>query len=541
MRKNLFWIASLALGLVACSDKDIPSPGETENNVGNEEVSSVSEPMQRMNLTATPSDQSRVTLFAGTRAEGELEPGQLKLIASIDNPSKDKDSDFTLDPGKDARYLSATCVYYDEIEDRYIATYHMQGNNYNTHLDRDVAGFIETFKIKDDGTVDVENIYRSEDPSKVDFDFNHLYFDNMAQHVSFNGQVQGHINEDRVIAVGHLIQSTSTGKSDTKAIIGKLDLEGNPSFEYKVVYTGEKILDENGKSLGRVDAQDVNAVVRRFDTYYLATRKGIALLNAMDEENQLFEPRFDKVGNNYFIKSKGSVKHVACDGGYSKVAFLYLTEDFPEGFNGETEIAARMVKVDITNDGLTGEANFGYGNSYDTQLTDVSGIDIKDLDKYGNGWSTFNVTFDKPVAPIDGKNVLFMPSVGENQYYAALGKAGLYFKNNNSGQFGKSDTGNLDFGNRPVNGVFVDDGINTEHHHGFIYVCNGSKLSIFNRYKLDEVTSYNLPSDADGSANYVVVRTAEEVNQDGTYDRIITVAFGQEGIKIFRFHPKNVY
>lgn len=532
MKKHLILFSSLALGLAACSDAVLDNEGDIQEIAPDQSV--VSSQLRHVNLSAFSGNQDRVVSGISTRVEGDEETGRLVLVATIENPSSSQEGvrGFVREEG--GRYLSATCVYYDEKSEKYYATYHLQGNNYNTQLKNgDVAGFIETFTIDDEGNVNMEAIYRPEDPSREDFDFNHLYFDNVEQHADQRTSV----TEDRIIAVGHR-WTPGQGKGDTQAIIAKVNFDGEPSLDYKIVYTNDKILDADGKSLGRVDAQDVNCVVRRYDTYYLATRRGISLLNATNDS--LFAPRKDYVGNDYFIKSEGSVKHVAVDGGYSKVTFLYLKEDFPQGFTYDTPIDARMVKVDIVNNGLTGRANFGYGSTLDTYLTDVSDKNIFDLDNY-HQWPSFNIDFDREVAPIDGKNVLFMPSVGESQFYAALGKAGLYFRNNNTGQFGKENTGWLEFGNRPVNGVFADDGYGSEHTHGFIYVCNGSKLTIFNRYKLDEVASYNLPEGETGSANYVTVRRADELNEFGTYDRIITVAYGQAGLKVFRFSPVNIY
>ena len=514
--KKVLSILTLAALLNACSDDALKMTGpETEVQ---EEVTG----LKHAQLAVMAGDQNRVKA-PGTRAEAE-KPVTLELIAEIENPS-DQVFESKVESGK-SRHLSATCVYYDAKTDMYYATYHLQGNNYNTDLKTDVAGLIETFKIEN-GEVVLKNIYKSANPSELEFDFNHLYFDTPDDLSS--------VETDRLIAVGHLSKPTSTGKTDTQAIIAKLNLEGSPTFDYKVVYTNDKILDANGKSLGRVDAQDVNAVVRAYDTYILATRRGIALLNAAS--SNLFEAKKDWNGNDYFVKSEGSVKHVAKDGGYSKATFLYLSEDFPEGFTYNTAIQAKMVKVDLINNRLTGQTTIGYGNSDDTILKDVTTKDINDLVNYGYGYELFNKTFENPVSPIDGKNVLFMLPGSESQYYAALGKGGLYYKNDSYG----TNEGRLDFGGRPVNGVFVDEGHGSEKHNGFIYVANGSKLSIYNRYKLDEVASWNLPNDTDGSANYVVAREADEANEDGSHDRIITVAFGQEGVKVFRFHPKALW
>lgn len=533
MRKHLYCMASISLILAACSDKDItPEDNNSEVITPDKTVAEYS-PLSHVKLNVTPSDPSRVTNFIGTRAEGELEPGELKLIAEIANPSKNEGSDFTLDSGEDARYLSATCVYYDEKNKRYIATYHMQGNNYNTQLSREVGGFIETFTIDKNGNVSPQNIYRSDNPSQLDFDFNHLYFDNYEDHLN----VATDVKEDRIIAVGHNWTPGSTEKGVTKAIIAKLNLEGDPSIDFKVVYTGDKVLDEEGKSLGPEDAQDVNCVVRRYDTYFLATRKGIALVRATDDD--LFEPSYDYNLKNYFIKTKGSVKHVAGRiGNYNQVNFLYLTDDFRENFQYDDELVAKFARFETSNlqasfiDPKFEGKRFEFLGGYSKVMQYINNDNVNNEDFLSYAFEKYDLK--NPVSPVDGKNVLFHI---DSDYFAALGKGGLYY---NVWQPERAE-GYIDFGNRPVNGVFVDSGIQGDRHNGHIYVANGSKLSIFTRDKRTEVTSYNLPPKSDGSANFVVVRTAEEENADGSHDRIVTVAFGQEGIKVFRFRPKPTF
>ena len=527
MKKHLFWIASIALGAVACTDKemapeDVATPGGSET----EQAAPSTSPMNHVSLASFAGNQGRVTAFAGTRDE-ELKPGELRLIAEIENPSKSQTGVAGFVPEDGGRYLSATCVYYNEDTGKYYVTYHMQGNNYNTQLDTDVAGFIETFTIGDDGKIHLENIYRASNPSELDFDFNHLYFDRRKDH----GDVRMEDYDQRLIAVGHLVKPTSTGKQDTQAIIGNLNLDNN-TFDYKVVYTGEKILDENGKSLGKVDAQDVNAVVRSYDTYYLATRKGIALLRATADD--LFDASLDYDKKNYFVKTPGSVKHVVrCGNDESRISFLYLEKDFPNNFQYNDAINAKYVEFSISNlqaqfiDPEFDGKSFGFlGGSKVMQY-----IDSENFLTYTNK----AIDIKKPVSPIDGKNVLFYK---DSEVYAALGTGGLFYSQYSMGE---NIIDYLGFGNRPVNGIFVDEGKDKELHNGFIYVCNGSKLSIFNRSRHDEVASWNLPNKADGSANYVTVRRDTEYNQFGTYDRIITVAFGQEGVKVFRFSPKNIY
>ena len=330
-------------------------------------------------------------------------------------------------------------------------------------------------------------------------------------------------------------------------MIGRLNLDEG-KIEWAPVLTGEKILDANGKSLGNEDAGDVNSVLRKYDYYYVATRKGIAVLNAKDEEDKLFTPITDFVGSStnpvensiYFVKTPGSAKHLChyYPSSGSGFSFLYLTQPFPSDYNGNTPLPASLI-------------NF----SMDQGSGTLCGMDS---DKTGNGKSIlnskdFDITTWSPtvnqmkvsemVYPIDGKNVLANLN---GRLYACLGKGGLYVRKNVTTMEGSSvveDT--IKFtdakdgeGSRPVNGVFVEESEN--FNDGFIYVANGACLTILDRETLEQVAEYSayIPGKVeDASANYVhVVRTDTQTNGKCP-DRLITVAYGQAGVKVFKFIP----
>lgn len=109
------------------------------------------------------------------------------------------------------------------------------------------------------------------------------------------------------------------------------------------------------------------------------------------------------------------------------------------------------------------------------------------------------------VQPIDGKNVI--ASNGTNTF-ACLGKGGLAIDGEiiNFGENGKE----------PVNGVYVDN--------EYIYIATGSQLRVLDVNTRIEIAKHCIPN---MSANYIKV-----VEQDG--QKYIAVAFGQEGIKVFR-------
>lgn len=494
-------------------------------------------------LASFPSSQERVTLAPQTKTL--TEPGELKLFATIDNLSKEagKISGFTKEEG--GRFLSATCVYFDPSSETYYVTYHMQGNNYNTIQTNETAGYIETFKLNENGVPTVGKIYTAANPSAVSYDFNHLYFDDLSNFDN-SGTYHGKDTGVRIIAVGHKSEASSKeeGKPNTKAIIGKLNLDTDePTIDEAVVYTGEKILDENGKSLGKVDAGDVNCVLRKYDYYYLATRKGIAVLNAKDDNmftpipNISTENYLPIENSTYFVHTPGSAKHFAhyypaYGSGFS---FLYLTDNTPEDFDGETKISASLIDFSMN----AGDGTLCGMNTIDSKTTgpaifNTDGFDITSWSPDVNQFKVSDVVY-----PVDGKNVLANLN---GRLYACLGKGGLYIRKSVTTMDGPSVVENtIKFtdakdvtGSRPVNGVFVEDVEN--FNDGFIYVANGACLTILDRETLEKVAEYSAFEEGDASANYIHVYKTN--NYTGKCpDRLITVAYGQAGVKVFKFVP----
>lgn len=110
------------------------------------------------------------------------------------------------------------------------------------------------------------------------------------------------------------------------------------------------------------------------------------------------------------------------------------------------------------------------------------------------------------ISPVDGKNVL---AIDNGVVYACLGTSGLSI----DGQiktFGLSN---------PVNGVDVDD--------KYVYVANGCWISILDKNTKELVTERRA-NDPEVSANFVKVY---KINNE----RIVFTAYGQEGIKVFKF------
>ena len=553
MKKHLFWIASIALGAVACTDKDMaPEDVATPAEPGTEQT--VTSNLQTAKLATFKSSKDRVTLNPETRDGDEIKT--LELIAEIGNLSQEgKISGFVQETG--GRYLSATCVYYDQTTGTFYTTYHMQGNNYNTTQTNETGGFIETFTLDENDKPEVGAVYMAADPSNLSFDFNHLYFDVLDNtYMTYNGKDAG---SKRIIAVGHKSEPSSKvgGEPNTAGIIARLNLEdpSNPSIDYEVVYTGEKILDAEGKSLGKEDVSDVNCVLRKSNYYYLATRKGIAVLNAKDDN--LFTPIHDYVPSGeyndngqekmkfdeesvYFIKTPGSAKHLDHIYTNSHFSLLYLSEPY-DNVTKDTESVANIINFSMETGGgtLCGSNTSDYGTD-GPNILNSKNVDI-------TTWSP-NVNQTKisqaNVSPVDGKNVLALDNNG--MLAACLGKGGLYVKYNEFGHntiktFSDKKDGT---GSRPVNGVFIENYENVNGYRsndGFFYVANGACLTILDANTLEPIAEYSaFDSKADtnlASANYVHVVKSEKMTNGVTPDRIVTVAYGQEGVKVFRFVP----
>ena len=533
MKKHLFWLAALVLSVAACTN----DPAAEEGNAPAGPTDNGKSGLTTVKLATFAGDNSRVTYAAETRAEGDdaLQLGELRLVASVANPSKSDDT-FEKEESEDGRWMSATSVYYDATADTYYATYHMQGNNYNTQLNNDIAGAIQTFKVGADGTVELLDGFRAANPSKEDYDFNHIYFDNV---------------DNRIIVVGHnwKVPSTYTGdepytgkRDNTRAIIGVFN-PADGSLSYKGINTDEKeYVEGTTTSLGYKDAGDANCVVRAYDykSYYVATRKGLAVLHA--EADQLFNAQLKADGTNYFVKTPGSAKFVCNKGTESNFDLLYLAEETGKDLEYTTQSAAKVAHFHVITESYGTFGALADPADYNTEL------DPEAIAEYPN-----QTDMPAVISPVDGKNVLFALDNSDVEEYAALSTGGLYCRYSDMGQTYEKL---LTFDNRPVNGVFAEENRDNESytkedgtrggHNGFIYVANGSKLTIFTRDTHKEVVSWNMPSkDAEGnevesSANYIVV-TKGEKGSNGLCERTITVAYGQEGLRIFKFMPVLTY
>lgn len=539
MKKHLFLMAALATGMVACTNDELKTDQDFDKE---DSISSTQSKLTTVNLETFAGNQERITYAPTTRdenAETETNVPTLKLLASIDNPSKGDGFNFIKEEG--GRWLSATSVYYDSKTQDYYVTYHMQGNNYNTTLDNEIGGAIQAFKVSENGDVTLGPGFRAKNPDKEDFDFNHLYFENTTS---------------RIITVGHKWNVPSTWTSDepysgerdnTRAIIALFDPE-SATLKYSTIDTSEKAYDSEGKSLGYKDAGDANCVIRAgetmnknqsgWDFYYVATRKGMAVLSAKEET--LFEPLLNEDGTNYFIPTPGSSKFVARTGTSSFFDLLYLAEDKENSSYSQTS-EARIAHFSTQ----TGD-NYSLGFLKERGTNEIFKPKEKSILEHGD-----QINLPSGISPIDGKNTLLCaPDIySDNENYAALGTSGMYYKFNGVNSNNVFE-GVLEFkgssANLPVNCVTADVSDMENGHDGFIYIACGSRLVILHRKTFELVAYWNIPSkdeagnEIEASANYIHVEKAPANNNWEPRERIITVAFGQAGVKIFRFNPSTL-
>ena len=112
------------------------------------------------------------------------------------------------------------------------------------------------------------------------------------------------------------------------------------------------------------------------------------------------------------------------------------------------------------------------------------------------------------ISPVDGKNVV---AIDGDNIYACLGKGGLV-RLNDGKEFHAGTNGKV-----PANGMAIDE--------NYVYAAMGSFVFVLNKSDLTEVTHYHAASQK--SANYIAL-----------HDGKIYVAFGEDGIQVFKLNKK---
>lgn len=277
------------------------------------------------------------------------------------------------------------------------------------------------------------------------------------------------VDGDNIITVGNC------KKKD--AFIGSLPIDFAASenatredFKVKQLTTNEVVYEPSKKDstqqikAGYATAGDGNCVVRQGDYYYVATYKGYGPVN-LD-----FSKVKNAAGEVVFTPTNGSAKHIAINGG--KAAVLVL-------------------------------------DSYDKTSSTAS---VKTFDANDYTFSNALANYDQigTVAPVDGKNVV---AVDGDAVYACLSTGGLV-RLNDGKTFQRGENGNV-----PVNGMAFDD--------KYVYVANGSFVSVLDKTDLHEVCYYHASSAK--SANYIALHNGK-----------IYVAFGEDGVQVFQLAEKTI-
>lgn len=415
----------------------------------------------------------------------------LDLITDIESPTHDHDKDKN-DPNR--RHLSATSLTFDGNGNIY-ASYHMRGGNWggDTYDKDDIEGCIERW------TFDGNKLTLGNWMWTNDFDFNHIYLDKV---------------DNNIITVGHKGGENKSTDQDDKdytdygGIIGRMPTgvwENNwnadqvltrQDFEYKYLTTDEEKYDwyENPESgnltwqlVDYESAGDGNCVVRVGNEYFVATSKGYGKINASD-----FSRIKDEAGNVAYQSTPGSAKYLVEDNG--TVYVFHLNKRIKDS-QATTAFNSTLRQMDTSVFPSPGTTLFGRES-----LEPAS--------------DSNNDTDSMIVTPVDGKNVI---AVDNGIVYTCLSKTGLKIGDNEPIKFGDS---------RPVNGVAIDE--------KYIYVANGSYITVLDKNKpMDKPVVERKGNTKNVSANFV------EVWQDTDGTRYVFVAFGQDGIKVFKFNENK--
>ena len=418
--------------------------------------------------------------------KGECSPGYgdpgtptgptLDLVTDVESQTHNHDSD---KPEK--RRLSATSLTFDKDKGEIYVSYHMRGYNWaEDQYDKgkdDVEGCIERWTFEN-GQIAIGNWMWTND-----FDFNHILLDG-----------------EYVITVGHKggekVYTDDDGKEQTKrtdygGIIGRMPTEvwkqnwdatdelTREDFVYKYLTTNEELRKD-----------------------YENPKKGTTTNQLVDYKSAGDGNCVIRVGNEYFV---------ATSMGYGRVN----AADFKRVKDADGKVLFHITPGSAKYLVQSGdEINVLYLNDrFDPSKEDSKSkatVATMSVDAFPTAGTTKDMK--QVVTPVDGKNVLAVDDDGT--VYACLSLNGL--------QIGDSDP--IMFGNeRAVNGVAVDD--------EYIYVANGNYITV-----LDKATRKQITERRGGEVDDKISANFVEVKKIGD-DRYVFVAFGQNGIKVYKFNP----
>ena len=181
----------------------------------------------------------------------------------------------------------------------------------------------------------------------------------------------------------------------------------------------------------------------------------------------------DDNGDVLFVSTPGSSKYLVEDNG--QIYLMYLNDRAENGSQQNTKFGATLATMSVNQFPSTTPTTKSLGD----------------------------------VTPVDGKNVI---AVDNGVVYACLSMGGLQI----GGKIIPADDLH-----GAVNGVAVDD--------EFIYVANGNFISVLDK------TTHKVVVERKGNTEKVSANFVEVHNIDG--QKYIFVAFGQDGIKVYKYKP----
>lgn len=195
-------------------------------------------------------------------------------------------------------------------------------------------------------------------------------------------------------------------------------------------------------------------------------------------------------GNNYYVNTYRGYGALNLD--FSKVEGTFTPTTGSSKHIAIANGKAAILSLD-TYDSEESSATVNVYNADDNSFSDV-------LSTYAAG----------VISPVDGKNVV---AIDGDNIYACLGRGGLV-RLNDGASFHYGENGRV-----PANGMAIDE--------KYVYLAMGSFVFVLNKTDLSEVCHYHASSLK--SANYIALHNGH-----------IYVAFGEDGIQVFRLHENKL-
>lgn len=207
---------------------------------------------------------------------------------------------------------------------------------------------------------------------------------------------------------------------------------------------------------------------------------------------------YKNAGDGNCVVRQGDYYYVATTSGYGAVKAV----DFSKVLGSFKATVGSSKHLSI-NGGKTAALSL----DSDSETSSTASVKVYDATDYTFATVLNSYNSVGTIAPVDGKNVIAVD--GEN-IYACLSKGGLVRVN---------DGKKFQRGNAPVNGMAFDD--------KYVYVANGSFVSVLDKTDLHEVCFYHAASGK--SANYIALNNGK-----------IYVAFGEDGLQVYQLTEKTI-